>query len=885
MHDYIILYLIAVLILFVFAFWLIQLKSKEEKIKIRDASLNADELEAHAIEIAYDHAVSKKLNLFNWPVPRMNENYRYILSIYKSLNEDMQKGIGTTPAAEWLLDNFYIIEEQVKGVRKDLSKEYYSKLPMLRSGPLKGYARIYTVALELVSHTDGRIDEKILINYINAYQSHKVLASRELWALAIMLKLALIENIRYICQTIEESQKQRRKVEDIISFAKGENGIDSGKLIQAIRAELKGEYKINSTFIEHLAYRLRKMGRSCAHVLRQVDDILDINGTNIDYITHKEHSEQTARKGSIGNCIISLKYISSSNWVNVFEELSKLESILRSDPSGIYNIMDLSSKNIYRKRVEQLALEFDVSEKHVASKVVELARRALEDKEDLSDANYSKECHVGYYIIDEGINQLREEIGVKKTFGKICTDFIKSRPLIFYVGSVGILTILISLLIAQYIFREAQKYNTLLALIGILVLFIPATDISVNFINWILNHLFKPSFFPRIELKEGIPEEYSTMVVIPALLPDENRARELIDNLEKYYLSNRENNLFFALAGDYKDSDSKDMPGDSQIIKIAIDRFRELNKKYSKGEKDIFYFFNRHRQFNDRQKKWMGWERKRGALMEFNDMLLGSRKTSYSITSKDISLLPKVKYVITLDADTVLPLGTAKKLVGTMIHPLNLPHIDEEKGIVVRGYGLMQPRIGFDIESVNKSLFSRIFAGEEGRDPYASAVSDVYQDLFGEGIFTGKGIYDIDVFQKVLADAIPENTILSHDLLEGSYIRVGLVSDLELIDGYPSKYNSYAMRLHRWVRGDWQLLQWLGGRIRNKKGNKIKNPITAVSKWKIIDNLRRSLVAPALMLLSAFGFSIFPGNTLMWIGLLLLFIYFPFVLSGFDYLV
>lgn len=885
MHDYIILYLIAVLILFVFAFWLIQLKSKEEKIKIRDASLNADELEAHAIEIAYDHAVSKKLNLFNWPVPRMNENYRYILSIYKSLNEDMQKGIGTTPAAEWLLDNFYIIEEQVKGVRKDLSKEYYSKLPMLRSGPLKGYARIYTVALELVSHTDGRIDEKILINYINAYQSHKVLASRELWALAIMLKLALIENIRYICQTIEESQKQRRKVEDIISFAKGENGIDSGKLIQAIRAELKGEYKINSTFIEHLAYRLRKMGRSCAHVLRQVDDILDINGTNIDYITHKEHSEQTARKGSIGNCIISLKYISSSNWVNVFEELSKLESILRSDPSGIYNIMDLSSKNIYRKRVEQLALEFDVSEKHVASKVVELARRALEDKEDLSDANYSKECHVGYYIIDEGINQLREEIGVKKTFGKICTDFIKSRPLIFYVGSVGILTILISLLIAQYIFREAQKYNTLLALIGILVLFIPATDISVNFINWILNHLFKPSFFPRIELKEGIPEEYSTMVVIPALLPDENRARELIDNLEKYYLSNRENNLFFALAGDYKDSDSKDMPGDSQIIKIAIDRVRELNKKYSKGEKDIFYFFNRHRQFNDRQKKWMGWERKRGALMEFNDMLLGSRKTSYSITSKDISLLPKVKYVITLDADTVLPLGTAKKLVGTMIHPLNLPHIDEEKGIVVRGYGLMQPRIGFDIESVNKSLFSRIFAGEEGRDPYASAVSDVYQDLFGEGIFTGKGIYDIDVFQKVLADAIPENTILSHDLLEGSYIRVGLVSDLELIDGYPSKYNSYAMRLHRWVRGDWQLLQWLGGRIRNKKGNKIKNPITAVSKWKIIDNLRRSLVAPALMLLSAFGFSIFPGNTLMWIGLLLLFIYFPFVLSGFDYLV
>jgi len=885
MQDYIVLYLIAVLILFVFTFWLIASKSKEEKIKIRDASLSSDELEAHAVEIAYDHAVSKRLNLFNWPVPRMNENYRYILSTYKALNEDMQKGIGTTPAAEWLLDNFYIIEEQVKGIRKDLSKEYYSKLPMLSSGPLKGYARIYTVALELVSHTDGRIDEKVLVNYINAYQTHKVLASRELWALAIMIKLALIENIRYICQTIEESQRQRRKVEYILSVAKGEDGIDVDKFVHVIKTELKGEYKINSTFIEHLAYRLRKMGRSYAHVLRYIDDILDMNGTNIDYITHKEHSEQTVRKGSIGNCIISLKYISSSNWVDIFEALSKVESILRSDPNGIYNLMELSSKNFYRKRIEELALEFDVSEKHIANKVIELARRAVEAREDKNDEKYKKESHVGYYIIDEGTKQLKEEIGVETTFGGKFVEYIKNMPLAFYIGSVGVLTLIISIMTAWYIFTEAQNYKALLAVIGIVVVLIPAADISVNFINWVLNHVFQPSFFPRVELKDGIPKEYSTIVVIPALLPDEKRAKELIDNLEVYYLSNREDNLYFALAGDYKDCDRKDMAGDEKIIKTALDCISGLNKKYSKDKEDIFYFFHRHRQFNDRQKKWMGWERKRGALVEFNDMLLGSKKTSYSITSKDISLLPKVKYVITLDADTILPLGTAKKLVGTMVHPLNLPEIDEEKGIVVKGHGLMQPRIGFDIESVNKSLFSRIFAGEEGRDPYASAVSDVYQDLFGEGIFTGKGIYDIDVFQKLLKDAIPENTVLSHDLLEGSYIRAGLVSDLELIDGYPSKYNSYAMRLHRWVRGDWQLLKWLGPMLKNRVGKKIKNPLTAVSKWKIVDNLRRSLVAPCLMLLAAFGFGIFPGNTLMWIGVLLLFIYFPFVLSGFDYLV
>lgn len=885
MQDYINLYLIAVLILFVFTFWLILSRSKDEKIKIRDASLTCDELEAHAREIAYEHAVSKKLNLFNWPVPRMNENYRFILSVYKALNEDMQKGIGTTPAAEWLLDNFYIIEEQVKGVRKDLTKEYYSRLPMLSSGPLKGYARIYTVALELVSHTDGRIDEKVLLNYINAYQSNNTLASRELWALAIMIKLALIENIRYTCQSIEESQKQRRKVEEILTSAKGEDGIDIKKLINAIEAELKGKYQVSSAFIECLAYRLRKMGRAYSHVLRHIDDILEINGTNVDSVTHKEHSEQTVRKGSIGNCIISLKYISSSNWVDIFEALSKVENVLRSDPNGTYNFMDLSSKNYYRKRLEELALEFDVSEKHVANKVVELSKRAMEEKEDINDVKCKRNCHVGYYIIGEGLKELEKEIGSKKTFGRRIGILIKRNPLALYIGSVGILTILICVIFSGYIFSEVLRFKAVIAAIGALTLVIPAADVSVNFINWILNHVFKPSFFPRIELKDSISVEYSTMVVIPALLPDEKRAVALINNLEVYYLSNRENNLYFALAGDYKDSDSKDMAGDEKIVSTAIDRVNELNRKYSKDGNDIFYFFHRHRQFNERQKKWMGWERKRGALVEFNAMLLGSKKTSYTITSKDSSKLPKVKYVITLDADTILPLGTAKKLVGTMVHPLNMPEVDENKGIVVSGYGLMQPRIGFDIESVNKSLFSSIFAGEEGRDPYASAVSDVYQDLFGEGIFTGKGIYDIDVFQKLLANAIPENTVLSHDLLEGSYIRAGLVTDLELIDGYPSKYNSYAMRLHRWVRGDWQLLPWLGRETKNKSGKLVKNPLSIVSRWKIIDNLRRSLVAPSLMLLAALGFSIFPGNTMLWIGILLLISYFPFILSGIDYLV
>lgn len=879
--DFNIIYVFALLAILFYLLWLLFSKTKDRQlIKIRDASLTCDELEVHAREIAFDHSVSKNMNIFTWPVPRMNENYRYIMSVYKELNEDVQKGIGTTPAAEWLLDNFYIIEEQVKSVRRDLTKEFYAKLPMLSCGPLKGYARIHSLALELVSHTDGRIDEKVLINYINAYQSNNVLAGRELWALPIMVKLALIENTRYICETISQSQNQRQKVEEILSDF-DENSENIYKLINAIDNELKGKYQVSSAFIEHLAYKLRKMGKSCSHVLRYIDERLSETGTTVDSITHKEHNEQTARKASIGNCIVSLKFISITNWVDIFETLSKVETILREDPDGIYPSMDLASRNYYRKTLEELALKFNVSETHVAKKAVELTRNST-DKNGLSDR---RSGHVGYYLVGKGIKELERQIGRERTLLNRIAQGIKNRPASLYIGFIGVIMLILAAYSAKYALTNSLRFGSALAVVAALAAVIPAADIAVNAVNWILSHAFKPSYLPKLELKDNIPEELSTMVVIPALLPDENRAKELIDNLEVYYLGNKEKNLYFSLAGDYKDASNKEVSGDKKIIDTALNRIRELNEKYSADGEDIFYFFHRHRQFNERQNKWMGWERKRGALLEFNEVLLGSKATSYSIVSKDIAKLPKVKYVITLDADTILPLGTAKRLIGTMAHPLNRPVVDETKGLVVEGYGLLQPRIGFDIESVNKSLFSRIYAGEEGIDPYASAISDVYQDLFGEGIFTGKGIYDLEVFQKLLRNAIPENTVLSHDLLEGSYVRAGLVTDLELIDGYPTKFNSYAMRLHRWVRGDWQLLPWLGRFTKDRRGNVIKNPLFLITRWKILDNLRRSMVAPSLMLLIALGFSILPGSALFWLGAALLSVYFPFITGGIDYII
>ena len=395
----------------------------------------------------------------------------------------------------------------------------------------------------------------------------------------------------------------------------------------------------------------------------------------------------------------------------------------------------------------------------------------------------------------------------------------------------------------------------------------------------------KPTVFPKLELKTGIPPEFSSIVVIPALITDRKRVKELITNLENHYLSNKEKNVYFALVGDFKDSKNLEDNEDNKIIDATLKGIKELNQTYSEGNEEIFFFLQRERKFNSSHKKWMGWERKRGALWNLMSLLLGFKETSFKYFSFTDFPCEKLKYVITLDADTILPIGMAKKMIGTMAHPLNSPIIDEKRKIVIEGYGLMQPKISFDIESSNKTLFSRIFTGQEGLDPYASAICDIYQDLFGEGIFTGKGIYDLKVFYNVLDGKIPENSILSHDLLEGTFARTALATDIELVDSYPSSYSSYAARLHRWVRGDWQLIPYLKSRILNSNNEKEDNPLSKISRWKIFDNLRRSLVPVFILLLIFAGFTILPGNRYFWFGFSLLVICFPLLISFFDFLV
>ncbi len=838
--------------------WIILVRSRSQRIwNPRDSSMTHEELAILAKKTAISHSVSNKKTLLNWPLPRMNDNYDYIYSIYRELNNDLEAKRTVPDAAEWLMDNFYIIEEEVKGMRRDLNKREYAKLPILKQGPLKGHARIYALAMEMISSTDAKIDEQAMLSYLSAYQSHSILFDREIWALPIVMRLALIEHIRQLCENVKATQLQWRKADKIVDLFLASQGVETVRRMKIFEESLIDMDEINPSFIEHLFYRLRRSGWSYPMVLTAMDEHLKMHGTTTESVTQKEHNAQSVTTISIGNLITNLKYISSLDWSELFSTASIVEETLNLDPDGTYPLMDQPTRNRYRGKVEKLAQLYNVSEIHIAREAIELAKSGLSQSLLTDDRApfFSRTGHVGYYLIGDGQNTLERRQGKRKKPIPRSVKLVKNYPGFLYLSFIALLTLILMGTALQYAQMATSHLTGSMAALIILVLLIPSSEISLDIVNWVVCRGLNPTVLPRMEFKDGIPADLRTIVVIPSILPDEARIDELLRTLERHYLSNRDPNLFFALLGAYKDSDDASINDNTKIIDFAISRVLALNKRYpSEAGADRFYFFHRESQYNAKNNKWFGWERKRGALLEFNDLILGSKETSFVYSSNSKLAFEDVKYIITLDSDTQLPIGMAKRMIATMAHPLNRPIIDPVKGVVVSGYGIMQPRIDFDIESSNKSLFSRIFTGQEGLDPYARAISDVYQDLFGEGIFTGKGIYDLSVFQSVLKGAIPENTVLSHDLLEGSYLRTALVTDLKFVDAYPTTCNSYFARLHRWVRGDWQLLMLL-----------FKNPLSLLSRWKIVDNMRRSLIMPALLVLIFLGLFILPGRSLFWL--------------------
>lgn len=814
-------------------------KNEYRYLNIKGTVLDNYQLQNYMEKVASSHEIKNNSETWTYPIPRLKDNFRFIEKTYELLNEHLKLKIDIHPAGEWLLDNFYIIEETYKTVVSEMNLKKYKNFPGIASGIYKGYSRDYVLASEIVAYTDNKINDEVLSLAISAYQKRKLLSMEEIWNLWIFLEIALIENIRNICEKIYIAQIQKYKVENIIErlVERKENRSQVFKNTNKPKKNNDIYKEMKYPFIEYMSYKLKRYGRQGAPYLEILEEQVNRMGMTISEVIQKEHYDIAISKVSLGNSILSLKEILRVNFLSLFEEINGVEDILKSDPANIYSDMDYKTKEYYRNEIKQISEKTKISELYIAKKVVELSNRYLE-KEDVENR---KKSHIGYYLISDGKDELLNTLGIKNK--KHISSMEKANRYIFL--NYFITTILAGLM-GGYIYYASR--NIISAIITALILFIPISEIVQQLVNYILNKKVNPTLIPKMDFSKGIPEECSTFVVIPTIINSKEKVKELMKKLEVYYLANKSENLYLALLGDCTSSKNENEEFDEEIINQGLEEIDKLNKKYNKSFANDFPKFNflyRKRIWNSSEKCYLGWERKRGLLCEFNEFLV-DKNNKFKVNSMLDKEIPNIKYVITLDSDTNLSLETGLELVGAMSHILNEPVLDENKNIVIDGYGLMQPRIGTNLEASRKSIFTKIYAGPGGTDSYTNAISDIYQDNFNEGIFTGKGIYDLKMFHKILCNEIPENMVLSHDLLEGNYLRCGLVTDILLLDDVPSKYNSYSLRLSRWIRGDWQILNWLKRKIRIKDGSNKSNPLNILSKFKIFDNLRRSLIPIAV---------------------------------------
>ncbi len=586
---------------------------------------------------------------------------------------------------------------------------------------------------------------------------------------------------------------------------------------------------------------------------------------------HAPQSPEAATPQLLTARIKSLRELGHADWLAQMEPLVVFDAVLQQDPAKAYPRMDFDSREAYRKRVAEIALYSECSELQVAAMALELAGQAHQRK--IEDPRvYLRQAHVGYYLIDKGFADLAPRIGYHPRLIDRVRTIVRRNADDFYIDTIEILSVLlIAAIVLPLISRYAGFGGMAFAL---LLLLLPATQGAVDLVNNSMTALFKAFALPKLDFGKGIPVDYTTLVAVPTLLMNEKQVRELVEDLEVRFLANQDANLHFALLTDLPDSVSRPRENDTNpLVDLAISLINDLNLRYPPSPKHgSFLLLHRHRIFNARQGVWMGWERKRGKLLDLNKYLK-AEFDAFPVKAGNVGVLSRVQYIITLDSDTQLPRGTAKSMIGAMAHPLNRAVIDPQRRIVTAGYGILQPRVGVSVHSASRSRLAAIYSGQTGFDVYTRAVSDAYQDLYGDGIFTGKGIYEVSTLHAVLDRRFPRNALLSHDLIEGAYARAGLATDIEVIDDYPSHYSAYTRRKHRWVRGDWQIAQWLFSRVPDESGHYVRNPISTISRWKILDNLRRSVVEIFTLILLVAGWWGLPGGALYWtiVTLLLLF--------------
>jgi len=804
-----------------------------------------EQLRTHFRTLAEHHRLSEGRQRTDPLLRRLDKNARIMGEVYQRIAHAAANKERLAPAAEWLLDNNYLITEQIRTARRHFPRSYNRELPKLANGPLAGYARTYVLAWQLIKHVDARIDSGSLGAAISAYQETNPLTLGELWSIPIMLRLALIENLRQVALRIdhgrEETEQAERWADRLLQLAEHR----PTELVVGIAELSRKHQQLADAFIADLSRRIQGRHHGMGLVLSWIEQRLGEQGVTVETMVQRYNQTQAADQVSVGHAITSLRFIGAVDWREFVETQSRVEQDLRADPLGTYGHMEFGTRDRYRHVIERIAKHSPLSEHEVAQLAVAMAGKASAAADD------GRQRHVGWWLLGAGLPELEAAATMRRGALQGMARGARRHALALYL----LIIIASSLLVGEgaYLMLGRHGVTPLAAVALALVTAFLTSQTVTGLVQWLCSLAIQPTSLPRLDFRGGIPKEARSLVVVPCLVTDAHGVDEMLERLEVRWVGNRDPQSSFMLLSDYADHAAQHAPGDQALLERLRAGITALNQRWGTPDHpQVFALFHRERTWNAQDRVWMGWERKRGKLLQLNHALRRpwpeGVPSGFSTVIADATWLRAVRYIVVLDADTMLPMDAVKSLAAAMMHPLNRPLHDPATNLVVAGHGLLQPRVAVSLPSAGRSVWARVCAVDPGLDPYSRAVSDFYQDVFDQGSFIGKGIYDLDAFERSLQGRTPERAILSHDLLEGSYVRAGLLSDVMLYEDTPARYLTDAARRHRWIRGDWQLLPWLTSWVPRSHGPRERNPLDFLAQWKLLDNVRRSLVPAATIL-------------------------------------
>jgi cyclic beta-1,2-glucan synthetase len=844
--------------------------TRERRLEARGYSEKLSQ--SQILEHARRHAGEQQVDTKSAPnirlLRRLTETRHWFRQVCVVLGTASRLEQKATPIADWILDNEYILEENARDILLNLPPRFFRKLPSLASDPYPGLPCIYGLAKNLVNHLDLRLDRENISAFLEAHQSVRTLTIGELWAIPQMLRIALIESIQGLAFSALADLRDRQLADFWANRLIAANRRHSNQLF-ALLSELT-ESETNPS--PYFAVQLINLLYDEAAVLSPVQDwLVRTLKYPLSELYQRELTRQAREQLTCGNAFTSLRLLTLLDWREIFEKLSRVEQLLRFDPAGIYPGMDFATRDRCRRAVEAIALAADRPEHEIAEHVITLAKKEKE-----TQTGTQLRHHVGTWLLGEGRAELAELLVFRENYRHRFLAWIHVHHSAVYLGTIGLVFILFLSLITLFALPPffgptGQPAANFFAL---LLLALPLSQLAIEVTNYLITRLLPPRPLAKMDFADsGIPDNFRTLVVVPMMLSDRETVRSEVENLQIRYLANKENNLLFGLFSDFTDAETRSLKEDDNLLQEAKEQLEALNQRHGK---ERFFLFHRQRCWSESEQKFIGWERKRGKLEELNRLIDGTRPENSPplVYVGNVDHLVNIRFIITLDSDTQLPHGTARRMIETLAHPFNQPRFDDSGEIVAGSYTIIQPRVSPTLTSTSVSTFSRLFADAIGINPYTETISDVYQDLSGEGSYQGKGIYDVRAFSRIVSGRFPENRILSHDLLEGAHVRAGLASDIELFDDFPPNYQSYTRRTHRWIRGDWQIGAWIFPRVPLADGGRGPNPLSLLNRWKILDNLRRSLLPAAnivLLLASWFMSAGMAASAIVVVGLQLIF--------------